>query len=147
VIDFTIAYVLGLATFSLFLVTRKFLRTRQGNESSKTERCLYSLSVISLFWMVLIAPLIFAMELLFVFITPVQSWSHTVELFNEYSNPFSSFKITFAAITVGCFVIGYFDNQRGMYGTVNAVCNQWLCVLLVLYVVVGLVGVFTGLLI
>lgn len=150
-IDFTIAYVLGLATFSLFLVTRKFLRTRRGNEPSKTERCLYILNVFFLVWMVLLAPMVFAMELLFIFTIPVQSWPHIVELFNEYSYPFSQIAIMFVATIVASFVCGYFGDWQRKPEFVITKGNQWLWALLVLYVIVyvivGLIGALTGLLV
>jgi hypothetical protein len=97
----------------------------------------------------LIAPIVLAMELLFIITIPMQSWSHTVEFLNdlESSSVFRfQFPLIFVGFTITYLVIGYFDNRQRMYETVNAVGNQWLWALLVLHVTVGITGVLTGLL-
>jgi ABC-type multidrug transport system permease subunit len=149
VISMAVVYIMGLVMSAMFLITRKFLRARQGSGTSKAERCLYSLSGISLPWAMTLAPMVFAMELVFAFTIPIQNWPQTIEFFNEVESSSAflfEFPIMFMGITLVSFVIGYFDNPRGMYDTVTALRDQWLWILLVLYVAVGIVGAMTGLL-
>jgi hypothetical protein len=150
VISIAVVYIMGLVMSATFLITRKFMRTRQGSGTSKAERCLYSLSGISLPWAMILAPIVFAMELVFAFTIPIQNWPQTIEFFNEVESSsvfFFQFPIMFAGITLVSFVIGYFDNPRGRYDIVTAVRDLWLWILLVLYVIVGILGVLTGLLV
>jgi hypothetical protein len=150
VISIAIVYMLGLVTFAVFLITRKFLRAHQGNEASKAERCLYILSGISLAWMMVLAPIVFVMELVFVFTIPVQNWPQIVEFFNDAETSsvlFFQFPLMFVGIKVMSLVIGYFDYPRRNFDTINAVGDWWLWILLVLYIAVGIAGVFTGLLV
>jgi hypothetical protein len=147
VIDVLILYMFGLLASVTFLVTRKFLRARQDNETTRADRWLYSLGLVSLTGMTLAALFVFMIELLFVLTIPVQGWSHTIEFLNDLF-PVSSaiFVVLPLALSIVLYIVmGYYmPMPRGEYNTVTTMRNRWLWALLVLYVVVGMVGILTG---
>lgn len=145
-IDIAIIYTLGLAFLVIFLISKKYRRNRQNSEVTKTEKFLNCLSLVSLTWIFMSAFMVFLMELAFVLYMPQQDWFHIVEFLNDRalsSSSFLSWLTMPLLISVAIPVIGYYMKLD----LLNELGKSWEWILLALYVIVGIVGMLTGLLV
>ena len=140
VIPLVFIYVMGIMMFAAYLVTRELLRRERGKAVSRSEKHLHGLNVMSSFWVLTAA---IALPLLDFLTVTAPTF---VEIIDEELSPFSSFMIfIFLITTISGLIAGYSDDPRARYPSAP-IGEQWLWPLAVLFAVLGIVGILTGIL-
>lgn len=131
-------YVMGVMMFATFLVRREFLRKQRDEAVSRTEKHLHSLNVMSSFWVLTAAIMLPFLEFLIV------TRPAFFEILDEKLSPLMIF--VFLMTTISGLITGYSDDPRARYVSAP-IGKQWLWPLTVLFAVLGLVAVLTGILV
>ncbi|MGY5872089.1 MAG: hypothetical protein RTV72_07600 [Candidatus Thorarchaeota archaeon] len=145
VIPLVLMYVAGVALLATFLVTKRYLNSQSSSVSSK-EKYAHSLNFMSFAWMITCVFMLSFMEFM-VISTPTSHWYLVIEFYNEALTPFSLFSLVMLSFfSIAMLFGGYNSNPRESYLPVNAMGKKWLVVFILLYIVGGIVGAITGIL-
>ncbi len=150
VILLALTYIAGIVLFATFLVTRRYLRRRQGNAVSRIDKCLNSLNWMSYLWISVLAPMFVLMELIigtmqvFVGLGSVEFLSDMLSL---SPGLWATIAFMYAVNTIMILVHGYRDDPRGDSAPAKAASKRWLWTLTVLFAIAAIVGILTGILV
>ncbi|MCK4566806.1 MAG: hypothetical protein KAU48_05800 [Candidatus Thorarchaeota archaeon] len=145
VIPLVLMYIFGVALLATFLVTKRYLNSQSGSISSK-EKYVHGVNFMSFSWTFTCIFMVSFMEFLIIR-TPTSLWPSVIEFFNESLSLFSLYTLIMLSIlSVTMFVAGYKIEKRESYFPVNAIGKKWLVFFIILYIVVGIVGGITGIL-
>ena len=140
-------YIIGTLCVALFLFTKKYLNSRT-NTVSTNEKIAYGFNFVSFTWSIVCVFMVSFMEYLIIFKTPLHLWPSAFEFFNESLSFFSlPSLILWVIFSVILSFSGFRHDPRESWTISNTVSYKWSSILIIIYIIVGIGGVITGLLI
>jgi len=140
-------YIIGTLCVALFLFTKKYLNSRT-NTVSTNEKIAYGFNFVSFMWSIVCVFMVSFMEYLIIFITPLHLWPSAIEFFNESLSffPLPSL-IMWVIFSFILLFSGFRHDPRESWAISNTVSYKWSSILIIIYIIVGIGGVITGILI
>lgn len=140
-------YIIGTLCVALFLFTKKYLNSRT-NTVSTNEKIAYGFNFVSFMWSIVCVFMVSFMEYLTIFITPLHLWPSAIEFFNESLSFFPLPNlILFGLFSILLLFTGFRHDPRESWAISNTVSYKWSSILIIIYFLVGIAGIITGILI